>query len=212
MQINYREKYKELKLKVKDLADLSFRLGVEEGLRQGQIQQQQQQQQEMEMQQAQMAMQAQQGGQPGQPGQPGQEDPQQGDPNAQPGQEASNGSELDSHIAQLESMIQKSDTAAPEYQALKKSLDSVKAFQADLRQKYDLKKGEQSIKAIGKALKKPFTINKRAESNLSQSAKGAIGSQEKLVQDIMKGWADEEKTVLAQVNKTLGIEGVLNKE
>lgn len=207
MQINYKEKYKELKLKLKDLSDLSFRLGVEEGLRQGQIQQQQQQQQ-MEMQQAQAA-QAQ--GMLGEQGQPGQEDQQQ-DPNAQPGQEASNGSELDSHIAQLESMLQKTDAGKPEYAALKKSLDSVKAFQSDLRHKHDLKKSEEAIKAIGKALKKPFAMNKRAESNMSQFAKGALNSQEKLVQDIMKGWADEEKTVLAQVNKTLGIEGILSKE
>lgn len=200
MQINYRDKYKELKLKLKNLTDLSFRLGVEEGMRQSQVQQAQEAQQAAE-QQAQMSAQQ---GQPGQPGPDGQM-PGQSDEQGSPEGQQVGGSELDNHISELESMLQKMEKGSDEYLSLKKSLDKLQSFNVN-------QKAQGSINAIAKALKKPFALSHQATKNMNEPAKKALNLQEQLVNDVMKGWADEEASVLNQVNKTLGIEGILNKD
>lgn len=198
MQIDYKNKYKELKLKFKDTVDLAFRLGVEEGMRQGQVQQ---------AQQAEAA--AQQAAQMGQPGQPGQ------DPNAppgqeMPGQEQSDGSELDQHIGQLEGMLQGSKAGSPEQASLQKSLVGIKAFQKSLKDSSDLRKSEKAIAAIGKAMKKPgFTLGKGATKNMSQPAKAALNMQEQIVSTMMKSWEEEEKIASESINKTLKLEQLL---
>ena len=199
MQINYKEKYKELKLKFKETVDLAFRLGVEEGMRQGQVQQAQQAQASAEA-----AQQAAMGGQPGQPG----------DPNAQgqegmPGQEQSDGSELDQHIGQLESMLQKSESGSPEYLSFKKSLDGIKSFQSSLRQASDLKKSEKAINAIGKALKPAFALSKAATKNMSEPAKKALSMQEQIVNELMKSMSEEEAKATETITKTLNFEQIL---
>lgn len=194
--VDFKQKYKELKSKFKETVDLAFRLGVEEGLRQSQVQQAQQQQQAAE--QAQMAAQQ---GQPGQPGDPEQQGQPQEDPN-QPQQ----GTELDSHIAELESMLQKmEDKTSDGYISLKKSLDKLQTFQGN-------QKAKIAINAIGKAMKKPFVLSEKATKNMSVPAKKALNLQEQLVSDIMKGFAEEEKKVAEQIHKTLSLEGILNRE
>ncbi len=195
--IDYKQKYQELKLKFKETADLCFRLGVEEGLRQGQIQQAQQQQADAQAMQQQAQMQGQ-------------------DPNAQPGeeqqmpgQEGSDGSELDQHIGHLESMLQKTEIGSIEYMNFKKSLDGIKNFQSGLKQKYELKKSEQAIKAIGKAMKPAFTLGKAATKNLSEPAKKALSMQEQIVADLMKSMDDEQAKAAEAITKTLSFEQLL---
>ena len=197
---DYKLKYNDLKLKFMDAVDVSYRLGVEYGLQQAQVQQAQQAQASAE----QAAQAAQMGGQPGQPGQ---------DPNAQPGQEMpgqeqSDGSELDQHISQLESMVQPNSGSA-EQAVLQKSIQDIKAFQSKLRQAHDLKKSEQAIKAIGKAMKPVFTLSKSATKNMSESAKSALNGQEKIVQEVMKSFAEEEKKASESITKTLGFEQLI---
>lgn len=195
---DYKLKYQDLKLKFLDAVDVSFRLGFEAGAQNAQVQQAQQAEQ--------AAQQAAMGQQPGQPGQEGQ------DPNAAPGQEMApgqDGSELDQHIGQLESMLQKTEANSESYASLKKSLDGIKSFQSSLKQTYELKKSEQAIKAISKAMKSPYTINKAAAKNMSQPAQKALGMQEQIVADLMKSFADEEKKAAEAVNKTLSVEQLL---
>jgi hypothetical protein len=140
---------------------------------------------------------------------------QQGqDPNAQPGQEMggqeqSNGSELDQHIGTLEGMLSQSKPGSPEQAGLQKSLDGIKAFQSDLRQKYELKKSEAAIKAIGKAMKAPFTLSKAATKNMSGPAKKALSMQEQIVADLMKSMDEEQAKATASITKTLDFEQIL---
>lgn len=193
---DYKLKYQDLKLKFHDAVDTAFQLGMEQGLQQAQVQQAQQDQ---------AAAQAAAQGMPGQPGQ---------DPNAQPGQEMpgqepSDGSELDQHIGKLESMLQKSDPTAPQTLELKKSLEGIKAFQSSLKQASDLKKSEKAIAAIGKAMKPAFTLSKGATKNLSEHGKKALNMQEKIVNDVMKSFAEEEAHAAAAIAKTLNFEQVL---
>jgi hypothetical protein len=189
---DWKLKYQDLKLKFHDAVDTAFRLGFEAGAQNAQVQQAQQA--EAAAQQAAM--------------QPGQ------DPNAPPGQEApgqegSDGSELDQHIGTLEGMLGQSEAGSPEQANLQKSLSGIKSFRADLHTKYELKKSEKAIAAIAKAMKPKFTIGKAASKNMSPSAKDALSMQEKIVEDLMKSMADEEAKASESISKTLSIEQVL---
>lgn len=183
---DYKTKYADLKLKFHDAVDVAFRLGYEAGAQGAQVQQA-----EAAAQQAQM-------GQPGQPGQEGQ----------MPGQE-SDGSELDQHIGTLEGMLSQSKPGSMEQAGLQKSLNGIKAFQSSLKQAFDMKKSEQAIAAISKAMKVPFTIGKTATKNLSESAKKALTKQEEIIEDMMKAMDEEEKKVAESITKTLNLEQLL---
>jgi hypothetical protein len=190
---DWKLKYQDLKLKFHDAVDVAFRLGFEQGANNAQLQQAQQDQ---------ASAQAAQGGMPGQ------------DPNAQPGQEMNSpespdGSELDQHIGQLESMLQKADPTSMEALSLKKSLDGIKAFQSSLKQAYDLKKSEKAIAAISKAMKPKFTIGNGIIKNLSPSGEKALNSQQQIVDDLMKSFEAEEKKAAESIAKTLSLEQVL---
>lgn len=189
MENNYKQKYSELKLKLKSTVDLAFRLGVEEGLRQSQVQQ---------------ANQAAATAAQPQPGEEG-EAPQgaEGSENQFDGQ--SNGSELDGHISQLESMLGNASPGTPEHSQLQKSLNEIKTIQSKMKFDYDLKKSDRAIKAIGKSMQK-FTLGKAATKNLSESGKKALSDQEKIVQDLVKSFAEEEKQAKDEVLKTLSFE------
>lgn len=192
---DWKLKYQDLKLKFLDALDVSFRLGFEQGANNAQIQQAQQDQ--MAAQQAQM------GQQPGQPGQ----DELAGN-SGQLGQQP-DGSELDQHIDQLESMLQKTEAGSLEYINLKKSLDGIKSFQHGLKQTSELRKSEHAIAAIGKAMKSPYTFSKTATKNLSEHGKRALNDQEKIVENLMKSFEEEEKKVSETITKTLNFEQLL---
>ena len=187
---DYKLKYKDLKLKFMDAVDVAFRLGIEQGLQQAQIQQLQQQQ-------AQQEQMAQQQGQPGQE----QEDHSQ----EQGPQDDQDGSELDSHINELESMLHKTETSSPEYAVLSKSITGMKSMQAKMKKKH----ADKMIHSIGRAMKKPFIIGEKAQRNMSEPAKKSLNMQEELVKNIIDGWQKEEQDVFAKVTKTLGVEGIL---
>jgi RNA-binding protein YhbY len=184
---DYKLKYEDLKLKFMDAIDCSFRLGFEQGAQSAQMQQAQQQAQEAQMQ----AQQAQQMGQ-----QPGQQDPNnQGSPD-------NSGSEMDQHISTLESMVNKQDASSPEYADMKKTLNEMKSL-------VEMKKSEKAISAIAKAMKPKFTIGKGANKNLSEHGKKALNDQERIVEDLMKSFAEEEKKASESIVKTLNFENLL---
>lgn len=187
---DYKLKYEDLKLKFMDAVDVSFRLGFEQGAQQAQVQQAQQQAQEAQMQQQQME-QMQQGG-----GQPGQQDPNS------PAAPDSSGSEMDQHINTLESMVNKQDASSPQYADMKKTLDSMKNL-------VEMKKSENAISAIAKAMKPKFAIGKGANKNLSEHGKKALNDQEKIVSDLMKSFAEEEKKASEAIVHTLSLENLL---
>lgn len=191
-------KYKDLKLKFMDAVDVAFRLGMEQGLQQAQVQQAQQQQADAQAQQAAMM---------GQPGQDPNADPSQ--EGQMPGQESPNGSELDSHISQLESMLGKTETGSLEYMNLKKSLDGIKSFQNSLKMAHEHKASELTLKSIQKAMQPKFTLGKTATKNLSESGKKALNMQEQIVADLMKSMDDEQAKAQEAITKTLDFEQLL---
>jgi hypothetical protein len=208
-QVNYKQKYEELKMKYMQDVDTAFRLGFEQGsvqAQQDQMMQQQQAEQELAAAQA--------GGIPGQgggsEGSPAGEEQMQNPNGGAPGQmepdsENPAGSEFDQHIAKLESMISKSETTPEE---LKKAVEGIKSLQVKAAaarvQAIEMKKSYQAIPGIAKALHKPaFKIGKTASHNLTANAKQAVGMQEKIVTDIMKSWEEEEKKATSDITKIL---------
>lgn len=208
-EINYKNKYLELRAKYMADLDMAFRLGMEQGIQQAQndqAMQAEQQQQEMDAAAA--------GGMGGQSGQPGQEGSPEGQPGQeQPGQPISEhpeGSELDQHIAKLESMIQKSEFDPKE---LAKSLGGLKDLKKHWQQEADLKKSAEAIKGIAKALHKPaYKLSVQSSHNLSSNAKQAVSLQHKIVNDLMTKMEEEEKRASTDIKNILNIEGLTKKE
>lgn len=209
-QINYKQKYQELKLKYMESVDAAFRLGYEQGAQQAaQDQMAMQQQQQAEMQQQQQA------GGPDFSGHGAEGSPAGAEQQANPNQgstidsENPAGSELDQHIAKLESML-KGEVKAED---LKKTLDGFKAVQAKIQLAGEMKKSTAAIAGIAKALHKPeFKIGKVASHNMNDSAKRAVSMQHDIVSNIMKSWDEEEKKTGKDINAILNIEGLIKKE
>lgn len=208
-QVNYKQKYEDLKMKYMQDVDTAFRLGFEQGSVQGQQDAQMAQQQAQQEQEAAM-------GQPGQ-GQGSEGTPagaeQQANPNGgqigdmEPDSENPAGSELDQHIAKLESMVSKAEASPAD---ILKAVHDLKHYRV---QAVEMKKSSQAISGIAKALHKPaFKIGVQASHNMNDNAKRAVGMQEKIVSDIMKSWADEEKTATNSISKILGVEGLVKKD
>lgn len=211
-QINYKQKYQELKAKFMDSVDAAFRLGFEQGSQQAQMDQAMQQQQQAEEAAAQ-------GAQPGQgfgaEGSPAGEE-QQANPNGgpvAPMQESENpaGSELDQHIAKLESMLGKSEQL--DVKDLIKTVNDLKALQKSQKEQIEMRKSSMAIPEIAKNLHKPaFKIGVQASHNLTSNAKAAVNMQEKIVSDIMKSWAEEEQKAAASIKQIVNIENLSKKE
>lgn len=205
-QVNYKQKYEELKMKYMQDVDTAFRLGFEQGAVQGQqdaMMAQQQAEQEA-MQQGQIG---QGNGAEGSPaGAEQMANPNGGDvPQMEPDSENPAGSELDQHIAKLESMVAKAE-GSPE--DLKKAVNDLKEMRKSMaaaaQVTREMKKSQAAIPGIVKALHKPsFKIGVQASHNMTANAKAAVGMQEKIVSDIMKSWEDEEKRATSDIQKIL---------
>jgi len=192
---SYKKKYAELKAKWMESVDLAFRLGLEQGMQQAQLESMQQEQ-AMQAQQQEVA--AAQGGQPGQPGQNPEEQ-------AAP-QENPMGSELDQHLNELESMLGKSEISPDD---LKKAINSVKS----LKQTIELKKSAQAIKGIAAVLHKPaFKMGKQATHQLDDNAKRTLTLQEQIVNDVFKSWDTKEQKATNGIQQILEIEGLVKKD
>lgn len=187
-EINYKNKYLSLRSKYMEDVDMAFRLGFEAG------QQAQQQDQMMQEQQQAQELQAAAAGGAGGFGQEGQGAPgeQPGAPGGeQPPSEHPEGSELDQHIAKLESMIAKSESDPKE---LQKCVEDFRKLQKSWKDASDLRKSAEAIKGIAKALHKPaFKMSKGAQINLNSNAKQAVSMQHKIVNDVMQKMEEEEQ-------------------
>lgn len=199
-QVNYKQKYEELKMKFMESVDAAFRLGFEQGSVQAQqdaMMQQQQAQAEAE----QNAIGQGQGAEGSQPGAEQMANPNGGDvPQMEPDSENPAGSELDQHIAKLESMVAKSEDT----ESLVEAISGLKGLKQKLTFHAEMKKSQAAIPGIVKALHKPaFKIGVQASHNMTANAKAAVGMQEKIVGDIMKSWEEEEKRATSDIQKIL---------
>jgi hypothetical protein len=199
-ETNWKAKYLDLRQKMMNAVDTSFRLGYEQGAKEAQAQAQ-----------ADMAAQAQAQAQQAQMGQPGEEGgeeaPAEGQ-EQQPGQQNPQGSELDQHLSTLESMVQKSEWTEEDREALKKSTDAIRAAQ-------QAKQASAAINSIAKALNRPskvFSMSPAAKANLTSQAKAAVTAQEVIVSDVMKSWEEEEKRAKSGILEKLAAEGILKKD
>ena len=240
-EINWKMKYTELKSKYMNAVDMAYRLGVEEGLKQGQLDSANQQLAEAS---AQQQDQAAGGGDPGMgggaggqlpggkqnnnsaPGTPDQgagndksgaasvqPTPTGGQPAVAPMKESEHpeGTELDQHIAKLESMIAKSEDL--DINDLKGAINDLKSLQKSQKEQLELKKSQMAISGIAKAMHKPqFKFGVQANHNLSTTAKSAATMQHEIVQDVFKKWEAEEKNASKDILSTLKIEGIIKGE
>lgn len=222
-EINYKKKYKELKLKYMNSVDLAFRLGYEQGAQEAK----QQQSIEAEANAQQMKMQqdaAQAGGMPNAEagGQPPQEGgvPEKhvggapGKANENPSQEgqpmtgsSGNGSEIDQHINKLQGMIGKGHS--PQIQ---KTLQEIIDLRKAEKLSSELAKSQAAIPAIAKALHKPaYKMGAQASHNMNDSAKQALTLQHKIVSDVMQKWEKEETKASTDIKNILNIEGIIGE-
>lgn len=213
-EINWKSKYEALKAKFMESVDAAFRIGYEQGAKEAQVDSVQQEQQQ---QADQMAAQA--NGMGGEdPNQQG-EDPNQ-DPNSgaeisgQPPASANpEGSELDKHINELESMLQKNEDGKIDVTAAMAALNGLREKRKEMAFQNELKKSAQAIPEIAKALNKPkFKIGIQASHNLSSAAKKAVSMQEQIVTDIMKSWEQEEKSTKSDILTQIKSEIAVKKE
>lgn len=197
----YKQKYKELKLKYMNSVETAFRLGFEQGKQQAQMDSMaQEQQQAMDSMNAQN-MQPQDGQNPEAPQEEGQEQPMSAHPE---------GSELDQHIAELEGLLGKSELKADD---LQKALGKLKEDRKKSIQETELKKSAQAIKGIAKNLHKPqFKMSKEASHNVTDNSKKALSMQQQIVSDVMKAWTEEESKASNDISNILNIEGVTDKK
>lgn len=177
--VDYKKKYLDLRAKMVSSMDMAFRMGYEKGVMEAT---QQQMQQQIQMQQQQMMA-----AQPPQPS-PGQEGaPQEAQ---EPQAEDSDGQsqeELDRHIEELESLVNKNDLSS------------------------DVK---NSIAELTKSLSKmkPLKLNSQAIANLDSNDKKNLTVQEKLIENIMKKWEEESPKTTSQAMQALGIEAFTKGE
>lgn len=191
MAIDYKKKYLELKNEFLKSLDASYRLGMEEGLKQGaqqaQMQQMAQQQQMMQQQMMGAAMgQEQAQGQEMSPEDQAMMEQQEG--GAAPAEEAPQAdaqaqpSELEDAIGELESLVAKSEKI--KLNDLKKAADKVVA------------------------LKKKTKIAEKRQANLAPSQQKTLSVQKKIVSDIMKKWEEESKSVTNDIESIILKEGL----
>jgi hypothetical protein len=208
MEISYKAKYQQLKMQYMNAVDVAFRIGFEQGKQQAELDQlSQQQQAEQEMAQSQAGAM----GDPNAGGATGEapQDAQQ-EPEMEPDSEHPGGTELDQHIAKLESMLGKAETEPGE---LQKALHEIKVLRKSQLQAIELKKSARAIKEISKALHRPaFKLSRQASFNMNDNAKKAVTLQHKIVDDVMKKWEEEEMRTAKSIGEILQIEGLTKKE
>jgi hypothetical protein len=163
MSMDYKAKYKEMRAQLIKSSDLAFRLGYEQGMKDAQVENMQMQ---MEQQAQQMAQQAamMQGGQPGQEGQPMSEEEaamqeQGGAPQDEQGMEQAQmeeeqemepgqGTELDNHINELESLVAKGEK--PTVTDLRKAVEALSNVRKN--QKAKMKANKPAVATAQKKL------------------------------------------------------------
>jgi hypothetical protein len=204
-ELNWKNKYLELRSKYINDIDMAFRLGYEQGM-QG-AQQQQAQEQKTQMEQAQQLQAQGLNGDNGEGKAPrlGDEGGEIEQPGQSPGTEQS--SELDQHIGKLETMLSSTPDAE-----IKKSLQALVTLRKAEKEAMELKKSAAAIPGIIKALHKPsFKLGVTAAHNLTENSKKTITLQHKIVNDIFKSWQTEEAKASKDIIATIQAEALLKE-
>jgi hypothetical protein len=192
-EINYKQRYDDLKIKFLRSTDVAWRLGYAQALKDSQLKQMQQQLQQAQ-QQAQAAQQSammqSQGGQNGeQPevgadGQPIQDDAQfqsqqdgTDENGAQAAQPPQANDELGAGIDELESAMGKAELSDEDRSKLQKALSAIKSF------------------------------SPRVSANLDDNSKKTHTMQQKIVDNILSKWDNESKKSTNNIMDIIGTEG-----
>jgi len=193
--VDYKGKYLAMRQKLISSVDAAYRMGYSDGAKKAQLdamaqqaQQQMQQGQQMMQQAQEQQAQMQQQQQPQDPNQEqmAQEAQQQQD-QQQMQQQDQGPTEMDQHIAELESIVNKSEGF--DVSELMKSIDRLKSSQK---------------------AQKPFSVS--FTHNMSENSKRDLSMQEKIVGDIFKKWESEEQKTQSEIGTILGVEGLLAKK
>lgn len=169
---SYKAKYHEIRSKLISATDVAYRLGYEQGLKEGeQAAQRVQEQEQMAMEQAALAGQ----GMPGEAGMEGGIDAAAGasDPEQSPTEEAiddaemmnaaQGGTELDQHIDELESLVAKGE--------------------------------KPKVTDIRKAVEALSSVRKSYKEKTKKRQKKVVSAQKQFVDNILKSWDTEQKEV-----------------
>ena len=185
MSVDYRTKYLDIRAKLKEATDVSYRLGYEKGLKEGtQAAAMQQMQQQAQMQQAMMG-----GGGGGEmppggdPMQGGGEMPPGGDPmqggGEMPPEEMGDGqgaSELDQHIGELESLVAKGE--------------------------------KPSVLDLRKAVQALAVVRKNQKNAWAKKTEKIIPAQKKVVDSILAKWEQESKKPSEKIEEIIKEHGL----
>lgn len=189
--VDYKKKYMDLRARFVEALDVAFRTGYEQGSNEQQIQNMAQQAQ-MQAQQAAMMNQG-----------AGMNQPPNGAPDQQQPVPEAGGDEMDSAIAQLEGLVNKSE---PSVEDMKKSLEAIK--NSRMHQKL-----QKATKEAGKKMAqppKPLSLSYKV--NLPEESKQAVSMQSKIVDDILNKWEQEAQNSARDITSVLGTEALTKKE
>lgn len=180
--VDWKKKYMDLRARFIESLEIGYRSGYEQGASEKQM--------ELMMQQAQQAQAEAQQMQMGQMPQQAQEDGQQ----AQVGPD-----EIDSAIAELESLVNKSEGDTKN--DLKKSLENLKLVKVSKDFEKTLKKSKvKEFSLFPKKVSNSYTYNMPGEK------KQAVGMQNKIIDDIFKKWNHESEKTTRSILDVLGTE------
>jgi hypothetical protein len=93
-------------------------------------------------------------------------------------------SEMDQYIAELEAIVNKSEGGNLE----------------------DLKKSIDKMKSLSKPMSFSYT------NNMTPDQKKDLSMQEKIVSDVLTKWESESKSATSEMERALGVEGILTKK
>lgn len=178
--VDWKQKYMDLRARFIESLEIGYRSGYEQGASEKQM--------EMMMQQAQQA-QAQAQQMQSQMGQQSQEEP--GQPQVGP-------DEIDSAIAELESLVNKSEGEVGS--SLKKSLENLKMIKVTKDFENTLKKSKVKEFSLFPKVSKSYTHNMPSEK------KQGVGMQNKIINDIFKKWDSESEKSTKSILDVLGTE------
>ena len=192
----WKTKYQDLKMKFINAVDNAFRMGMEQGLLQAQIQQVQDQQMQAQAQQGQ-ASPAQSGGSTdvngneiGQTADTKVSEPKFPEPGQEPEQSQQqhpSGTPLDQHISELEGLMGKSELSDDD---IKKALEHIQLIKNDSHSHH----------------------TREMSPNLDHSSKEALKMQSDIVSKVFSNWEKEEKRASNDILNTLNMDGLLNRK
>jgi len=189
MAADYKQKYQNLRTKFIEATDVAFRLGVETGMKEAQMQQMAQQAQQQAEQEAMMQQQMmQQGGEP-------QIDPETGEPIPQEG-------------APMEEGVPMEEGGEPQGGGMATELDE----KIDELQSLVAKGEKPSILDMRKAVEGIADIRKSQKTRVSKKMERQVSAQKSFVNNLLTKWEEESTEVKGELGEILKQHSVEVKE